>query len=51
MDEPERSAVAKHIVHTGHSMKFSNIHRLARVNGYMDSTVKQAIEIVTSKQL
>jgi hypothetical protein len=43
--QPERSAVAKHITDTAHGMKFSNIHRLAREKGYMDSVVKEVIEI------
>jgi predicted chitinase len=45
LDQPERSAVAEHIIHIGHSMKFSHIQRMVRVNGYTDSMVKEAIEI------
>ena len=41
----ERSVVAEHIMDTGHSMKFSNIHRLAKVKGYIYTVVKEAIEI------
>jgi hypothetical protein len=44
-EAPGRSAVVEHIKHTRRSMKFSNTHRLARVNVYMDSLVKEAIEI------
>ena len=45
LDQPVKSAVAEHIIDTGQSMKFNNICRLARVNGYMDHLVKEAIEI------
>jgi hypothetical protein len=30
---------------TGHSMKFNNIHRQAKVKGYIYRVVKEAIEI------
>jgi len=30
---------------TGHSMKFNNTHRLAKVKGYMYRVVKEVIEI------
>jgi hypothetical protein len=43
LDQPEKSAAAELIIHTGHSMKFNNINRLARVNSYKDSMVKEAI--------
>jgi hypothetical protein len=43
LDQPEKSAAAEHIIHTGHSMKFNNSIRLARVNSYKDSMVKEAI--------
>ena len=39
LDKPEKWAVAEQ------SMKFNNICRLAKVNGYMDDLVKEAIEI------
>jgi len=35
---------------TGHSIKFNSIHRLAKVNGYMVSVVKEAIEIQDSPE-
>jgi hypothetical protein len=41
----ERLAVAEHITYIGHRVKFSTIHRLARVNGCIDSVVKKAIEV------
>jgi hypothetical protein len=45
LDQPEKSAVAEHIIDTGQSMKFNNIYRLAKVNGYVDHLMKEAIEI------
>jgi hypothetical protein len=48
--QSEKSAVAEHILDTGHTMEFNNIHILAKVDGHMDSLVKEAIEVVTSKQ-
>ena len=36
--------MAEHIMDTGHSMKFNNIHRVAKVKGYMCRVV-EAIEI------
>lgn len=45
LDQPEKTAVAEHITDTGHSMKFNNICRLIKVQGYMDHLVKEAIEI------
>ena len=45
LDQPEESAVGELIIHTEHSMKSNNINRLARVNSYKDSMVKEAIEI------
>jgi hypothetical protein len=35
----------KHILDTEHSTKISNIHRLAKVNGYIYRVVKEATEI------
>jgi hypothetical protein len=35
---------------TGHSIKFSSIHRLAKVKGYMVSVVKEAVEIQDSPE-
>jgi hypothetical protein len=43
--QPERSPVTEHIKDTGHSMKFSSTHRQARGKGYMDSIMKEAVEV------
>jgi hypothetical protein len=45
LGQQERSVVAEHIMDTGHNMKFDNIHRLAKVKGYMYRVVKEATEI------
>jgi hypothetical protein len=43
---PTRKIICSGTYHTHRAgMKFSSIHRLTRVNGYIDSMVKEAIEI------
>jgi hypothetical protein len=45
LGQPERSAVAEHVLDTGHTMEFNNTHRLVKTKGYIDRLVKEAIEI------
>lgn len=43
--EPEKSAVAKHCINTGHRIRFSNTTVLDKTTGCMDRLVKEANEI------
>jgi hypothetical protein len=45
LGQPDKSAVAGHIMEKGHCMKFNKAHRLVRIEWYMDRLVKQATEI------
>jgi hypothetical protein len=42
--QTEESAVAEHLLNTGHEIQFEKTHRLHRTT-YMDHIVKEAIEI------
>ena len=43
--QTEKSAVAEHVLNTGHEIKFEKTRILNRTNTYMDQIVKEAIEI------
>jgi hypothetical protein len=45
MGQPEKSAMAEHRNDTGHSIDFKSISILDKATGYMDSIIKEAIEI------
>jgi hypothetical protein len=42
---PEKSAVAEHKFEMGHNIEFGNTTILGKAPGYMDHTIKEAIEI------
>jgi hypothetical protein len=42
LHQPQKSAIAEHTIHTG---QFNNTCRLAKVKGYVDHLMKEAIKI------
>jgi hypothetical protein len=45
LGKPKKLAIAKHIMGTGHSVKFNTTCRLAKAKEYMDCLVTEVIEI------
>jgi hypothetical protein len=43
--KPRKLAMAELVMDVGHSMKFIKTHRLSRAAGYVDHTVREAVEI------
>jgi hypothetical protein len=50
LDQPDKSAVAKHSINTGHCLDFSYTLVLDRTSSYMDRLVKEAIGIRLNNQ-
>jgi hypothetical protein len=45
LGQPEKFAVVEHIFETGHNIDFSSTSIQDKVTGYMDSMIKEAVEI------